>query len=86
MSYPDSFENSGRTMLALEGTKNRNTHIIQDRKTKKLRLLTAVECESLNQFPDNYTSTMSNKRRCFMIGNALITVVIKKLGYSIEEP
>ena len=85
MSYPDSYDNPGRTMLTSEGTVNRSTHVVVDRKTKALRLLTPVECERLNQFPDNWTSTMSDKRRYFMMGNALVTGIIKKLGNSIEH-
>ena len=85
MSYPDSYDNPGRTMLTSEGTVNRSTHVVVDRKTKALRLLTPVECERLNQFPDNWTCTMSDKRRYFMMGNALVTGIIKKLGNSIEK-
>ena len=85
MSYPDAYQNPGRTMLTSEGTVNRSTHVVIDRKTNKLRLLTPVECERLNQFPDNWTSTMTDKKRYFMMGNALVTGIIKKLGNSIEE-
>ena len=85
MSYPDAYENPGRTMLTSEGTVNRSTHVVVDRKTNKKRLLTPIECERLNQFPDNWTSTMTDKKRYFMMGNALVTGIIKKLGKSIEE-
>ena len=85
MAYPDSYENPGRTMLTSEGTINRSTHVVIDRLTGKLRLLTPIECERLNQFPDNWTSTMSDKRRYFMMGNALVTGIIKKLGNTIEQ-
>ena len=85
MSYPDSYDNPGRTMLTSEGTVNRSTHVVVDKKTKALRLLTPVECERLNQFPDNWTSTMNDKRRYFMMGNALVTGIIKKLGNTIEQ-
>ncbi|WP_288147001.1 DNA (cytosine-5-)-methyltransferase [Thomasclavelia cocleata] len=85
MTYPDLYENPGRTMLTSEGTINRSTHVVFDRLTGKLRLLTPVECERLNQFPDNWTSTMNDKRRYFMMGNALVTGIIKKLGNSISH-
>lgn len=84
MGYPDAYENPGRTMLTSEGTVNRSTHVVKDRLTGKLRLLTPVECERLNQFPDNWTNTMTDKKRYFMMGNALVTGIIKKLGNSIE--
>lgn len=85
MAYPDTYNNPGRTMLTSEGTVNRSTHVIADRRTGKLRLLTPIECERLNQFPDNWTNTMNDKRRYFMMGNALVTGIIKKLGNSIEK-
>ena len=84
MSYPDSYASPGRTMLTSEGTVNRSTHVIDDRITNKRRLLTPIECERLNQFPDNWTNTMSDKRRYFMMGNALVTGLVKKLGHTIE--
>lgn len=85
MSYPDAYENPGRTMLTSEGTINRSTHVIEDRLTHNYRLLTPIECERLNQFPDNWTNTMGDKRRYFMMGNALVTGIIKKLGHTIEQ-
>lgn len=85
MSYPDAYTSPGRTMLTSEGTVNRSTHIIEDRVTHRHRFLTPIECERLNQFPDNWTNTMNDKRRYFMMGNALVTGIIKKLGHSIEQ-
>ncbi len=85
MPENDSLELPGRTMLTSEGTVNRSTHIIIDPKTNKLRLLTPIECERLNQFPDNWTNTgMSDKRRYFMMGNALVCGIIKKLGRQLD--
>lgn len=86
MSENDSLDLPGRTMLTSEGTVNRSTHIIRDPKTGKLRILTPVECERLNQFPDDWTNTgMSDKRRYFMMGNALVCGIIKKLGKVLEK-
>ena len=86
MSPYDDLNLPGRTMLTSEGTTNRSTHIIKDPKNNKLRLLTPVECERLNQFPDNWTdSGMPEKRRYFMMGNALVCGIIKKLGSEIEK-
>lgn len=85
MSENDSLELPGRTMLTSEGTVNRSSHIIIDPKTSKLRFLTPIECERLNQFPDDWTNTgMSDKRRYFMMGNALVCGIIKKLGKVLE--
>ncbi len=85
MGYPDVYNLPSRTMLTSEGTINRSTHVIEDRKTKKYRFLTPVECERLNQFPDNWTNTMTDRKRYFMMGNALVTGVIKRLGIIIER-
>lgn len=86
MSENDSLDLPGRTMLTSEGTVNRSTHIIRDPKTGKLRILTPVECERLNQFPDDWTNMgMSDKRRYFMMGNALVCGIIKKLGKVLEK-
>ncbi len=85
MSKYDSLELPGRTMLTSEGTVNRSTHIIEDFKEKKVRFLTPVECERLNQFPDNWTDTMDKRKRYFMMGNALVCGVIAKLGAEISS-
>lgn len=84
MTFPDSLDLPGRTMLTSEGSVNRSTHVIEDITTKKLRLITPVEAERLNDFPDNWTDTgMPINRRYFMMGNALVTGVVKLLGQAI---
>ena len=81
MSPYDDLSLPARTMLTSEGTTNRSTHIITDPKTGKLRILTPIECERINQFPDNWTNTgMPEKRRYFMMGNALVCGIIKRIG------
>ena len=46
----------------------RSVFIIEDFKTKRPRLLTPVECERINGFPDDWTNTgMSDKKRYFCI-------------------
>ena len=73
-------------MLTSEGTISRSTHVIKDPKTGKLRILTPVECERINQFPDNWTDTgMPERRRYFMMGNALVCGIIKKIGNQISH-
>lgn len=86
MSPYDDLSLPGRTMLTSEGSINRSTHIVKDSVTNELRLLTPVECERLNQFPDNWTNSgMPEKRRYFMMGNALVCGIIKKMGTEIEK-
>lgn len=86
MPFPDNLDSPARTMLTSEGGVSRSTHVIEDFKTKKLRLLTPVECERINGFPDNWTNTgMSDRRRNFMMGNALVVGVIERIGNEIEK-
>jgi len=84
MSPYDNLSLPGRTMLTSEGTTNRSTHIIKQ--NNKLRILTPIECERLNQFPDNWTNSgMPEKRRYFMMGNALVCGIISKIAKEISK-
>jgi len=84
--FPDPVDRPARTMLTSESTKNRSTHIIQDPETGRLRLLTPVEAERLNGFPDNWTDTgMPERQRYFCMGNALVVGLIQKMGTEIAR-
>lgn len=86
MSEYDSLDLPGRTMLTSEGSVNRSTHIIPDKETGKLRLLTPIEAERLQSFPDDWTNTgMPENRRYFMMGNALVTKVIDRIEPVLRE-
>lgn len=80
MSFPDDLDLPGRTMLTSERSVNRSTHVILDAETGQLRYLTPVEAERLQSFPDNWTKTgMVERKRYFMMGNALVTKIINRL-------
>ncbi|EGA91390.1 type II modification methyltransferase [Planococcus donghaensis MPA1U2] len=83
MSPVDELDKPGRTMLTSEGSTNRSTHIVEVEGKK--RLLTPVECERLNGFPDNWTAGMSDRMRYFCMGNALVVDLIERMGNRIEE-
>ena len=86
MPFPDNLDAPARTMLTSEGGISRTTHVIEDYCTKKPRLLTPIECERINGFPDDWTNTgMTDKRRNFMMGNALVVGIIERIGKVIEE-
>lgn len=86
MPFPDNLDAPARTMLTSEGGVSRTTHVIEDFKTKKPRLLTPIECERINGFPDDWTNTgMTDKKRNFMMGNALVVGVIERIGNEIEK-
>lgn len=85
MCFPDDLDKPGRTMLTSESSVNRSSHVIEDAVTGKLRLLTPIECERLNGFPDDWTNTgMPHKFRYFTMGNALVVPVIEKIGERIS--
>src|SRR5699024_2687148 len=83
MSPVDDLDKPGRTMLTSEGSTNRSTHIVEQNGQK--RLLTPIECERLNGFPDNWTDSMSDRMRYFCMGNALVVDLIELMGKRIEE-
>lgn len=87
MSFPDNKEEPARTMLTTEGTTNRSSHIIYDEGIKKYRILTPIECELIQMFPPNWTNTkvMTERRRYFMMGNALVTGILERLEPTLRE-
>lgn len=87
----DAYDKPARTILTSEGSFSRTTHIVEDKKTGKIRLLTAEETERIQGFPTGHTQNClvngevvempTNKRR-FMMGNALVVDLIKQMeGY-----
>ncbi len=83
--FPDKLDAPARTMLTSEGTVNRSSHLILDPVTNKYRILTPIECERLDEFPDNWTNTgMPEKRRYFMMGNALVCGIIKQISNNLS--
>ena len=91
MAYPDSLDKPSRTILTGEGgnTPSRFKHIIKVG-TKHRRLL-PIELERLNGFPDNWTARgssgedISDVRRAFFMGNALVVGLIEKVGKVIAK-
>lgn len=85
MSFPENMEAPARTMLTSEGTLNRSSHIIYDKKLEKYRIITEVEAELIQMFPPNWTNTMPSRKRYFMMGNALVTGIISRLEPELES-
>jgi len=81
VTFPDPLDRPSRTIVTGEGGKSpsRFKHVIRTT-AGKLRRLTPVELERLCMFPDNHTEGVSDGRRAFLMGNALVVGVIKKLG------
>lgn len=90
----DSYDKPARTMLTSEGGFSRTTHIVKDKKTGKVRLLTAEETERIQGFPTGHTKCCLvdgqvvempiNKRR-FMMGNALVVDLIKDMEETLDS-
>lgn len=86
VAFPDPIDKPARTMLTSERSKNRSTHVIEDLSSKRLRLLTPIECERINGFPDNWTNTgMPNSFRYFCMGNALVVDLIKIMAENLYK-
>jgi len=83
MSFPDSLDLPSRTILTGEGgvSPSRFKHVIRDPKTGRLRRLVPGELEELNGFPRGWTDTgMSDGKRAFMMGNALVVGLVERIG------
>jgi len=91
MAYPDLLTNPSRTILTGEGgsTPSRFKHIIKI--GQKHRRLVPIELERLNGFPDDWTkfdaegNTLSDSRRAFFMGNALVVGLIERVGTVLAE-
>lgn len=82
--YPDNLNTPSRTMLTSEASLNRSSHIIKEKISGRMRVLTQIECERLNEFPDNWTKTgMPEKFRYFVMGNALVVGLIERMGRTL---
>lgn len=86
IAFPDPIDKPARTMLTSEASKNRSTHVVSDIVTGKLRILTPLECERINGFPDNWTNTgMTQSFRYFCMGNALVVNLIEHMGRKLHK-
>lgn len=85
MAFLENLEEPARSMLTSEGTTNRSSHIIFDEELKNYRILTPIECELIQMFPANWTNTMPNRNRYFMMGNALVTGIVSRIEPIIRE-
>lgn len=90
----DEYDKPARTMLTSEGSFNRSTHIVRDKKTGDIRLLTPIEMERIQGFPSDWTSeclvdgekiAMPVNKRRFMMGNALVVNLINQMESQLSE-
>lgn len=87
MVFPDPLDKSSRTIITGEGgsAPSRFKHVISTE--LGLRRLTPVELERLNMFPDNHTlhENVSDTKRAFLMGNALVIGVVEKIGVELQK-
>lgn len=92
MSPYEDLNLPSRTMLTSEGSVNRSTHWLNI--NDKYRLLTPIEAERLQRFPDDWTKyklvngekkEVSDRMRMFFMGNALVTDIIKRIGLRLKK-
>ncbi len=86
MAFPDSLDKPSRTILTGEGGTgaSRFKHVIQV--GNRYRRLTPDELDQLQGFPRGWTNTgMSDGRRAFCMGNALVVGIPHRIGKIIAE-
>lgn len=88
LPFPDPLDRPARTVMTDEGglSPSRFKHIVLDPQTGKHRVLTPVEVERLNQFPDDWTNTgMPTRWRYFCMGNALVVGLVERIGTALTD-
>ena len=85
IAFPDRTDAPSRTVLTGEGgtSPSRFKHVVRA-KDGRLRRLTPVELERLNGFGDGWTEGMPDGRRAFMMGNALVVGLVKRVGHELS--
>ena len=80
MGFPDLLTKPSRTIITGEGGPgaSRFKHVVEI--DGKHRRLVPIELERLFGFPDNHTEGVSNTKRAFLMGNALLTGVVTKFA------
>ncbi|MBR5276281.1 MAG: DNA (cytosine-5-)-methyltransferase [Bacteroidaceae bacterium] len=86
MAFPDYLDKPSRTIITGEGgaAPSRFKHVVKTTSGRYRRLI-PIELERLNMFPDNHTfhPEVSDGRRAFLMGNALVCGVVEIVGKSL---
>jgi len=85
MGFPDCLNKPSRTIITGEGgaSASRFKHVVLI--NGKHRRLTPIELEQLNMFPKNHTQGVTDTKRAFLMGNALVIGIVERLGNTILE-
>ena len=86
MAFPDALDKPSRTIITGEGgpSPSRFKHVILTPSGRYRRLI-PLELERLNMFPDNHTQNASDGKRAFLMGNALVTGIVERIGLVLKE-
>ena len=88
MAFPDYLDRPSRTIITGEGgsAASRFKHVVLTPSGRYRRLI-PIELERLNMFPDNHTMhpDVSDGRRAFLMGNALVCGVVQNIGKSLSR-
>ncbi len=88
MTFPDYLDQPSRTIITGEGgtAPSRFKHVVKT-KCGRYRRLLPVELERMNMFPDNHTlhPEVSDGKRAFLMGNALVCGIVEQIGRSLYE-
>ncbi len=88
MAFPDYLDQPSRTIITGEGgtAPSRFKHVIKT-KSGRYRRLVPIELERMNMFPDNHTfhPEVSEGRRAFLMGNALVCGIVENIGKSLYQ-
>ena len=87
VAFPEPLDQPSRTILTGEGgsSPSRFKHVVKQGR-RDHRRLTPVELELLNGFPAGWTDTgMSDGKRAFMMGNALVVGVVNRIGKALAS-
>lgn len=86
MAFPDSLDKPSRTIITGEGgaAASRFKHVVITPSGRYRRLI-PLELERLNMFPDNHTyhPDVTDGRRAFLMGNALVCGIVQQVGKSL---
>ena len=88
MAFPDYLDQPSRTIITGEGgtAPSRFKHVVKTKSGRYRRLL-PIELERMNMFPDNHTlhPEVSDGRRAFLMGNALVCGIVEQIGKSLYQ-
>ena len=88
MAFPDYLDRPSRTMITGEGgsAPSRFKHVVKTPSGRYRRLI-PLEMERLNMFPDNHTyhPDVSDGRRAFLMGNALVCGIVQEIGRQLYK-